>query len=321
MTATSQASETDREANMDRVCHAIVNHCPAHVLFNLATKPTLLVCNKVASDPIQAYCLAIAILMKDKELVSHYLSQGVSVWDSTEVFEMPLKVAAKLEAVEFMAQLLEDAKSSLTKSAKAKSMMHLRTVIDCTTYPGHWDIAIIVIDWWFQHFRKPQPATIVSWVTKAAIVPTTEFLHRILDHNHTPAAKVELVERLYCSYTKWSTGAMSRLVGALIDRHILDPSKFFHHRSGVVSGSLLALAVETSDIKLATGYLKLDLSPKCLRNPEGNLKHPLVRAVEKSDETMVGLLLDHDADPEPAQRWISKVPDKPDEKPAKSFLE
>jgi len=320
MTATSQASGTDREAYMDRVCDAIVNHCRANMLSSLAIKPTPIVRRRFASDPIQVYCLAIAILMKEKELVSHYLSQGVSVWDSTAIFEMPLKVAAKLEAIEFVAQLLEDAKSSLTKSNRAKSMSHLRIIINRTTRSEHWDIAIIVIDWWFRHLRKPHPATIVSWVKKAAIVPTTEFLHRILDHGHTSATKHALVELLYCHHAIQEDGGRSRLARALIDRNILDPSKYYSH-PGAVFGSLLALAVEQGDIKLATGYLKLDLSPNGLRNSEGNFEHPLVRAVVKSDETMVRLLLDHDADPQPAQRWISKVIEKPDEEPTKSFMD
>ena len=319
MTTTSQTSETDRAAYRDRVCHAIVNHLPKGRLFQLATKPTLLMCNKFASDPVEVFCLTIAILMKDKELVSHYLSQGVSVWNSTEVFDMPLTVAAKLGAVDFVAQLLKHAKSSLTKSAKAKSMMQLRYLLDFTTASGHWDVAIIIIDWWFQHLRKPVPSQIVSWVIRATSAPTTEFLHRIMDHNHTPATKRQLVECLYYSHIKSGTDAMSRLAGALIDRNLLDPSKFYLNHSATVSGSgsLLTLAVDRSDIKLATGYLKLDLSPNGLRDPEGNFEYPLIRAVEKCDEAMVRLLLDHDADPKPAQRWIVNGP----EKPATSFPE
>ena len=320
MTTTSQTSETVREAYTDRVCDAIVNHLPGGLLFKLATKPTLLICKKVASDPVEIYCLTIAILTKDKELVTHYLSQGVSVWNRTEVFEIPLKVAAQSGAIEFVAQLLENAKSSLTKSAKAKPMMHLSTIIDRTIRSGHWNVAIIVIDWWFQHLRKPPPASVVDWVIAAAGIPTTKFLHRILDYDHTPAAKARLVERLYYSHTSWGVGRMNRLARALINRNILDPSKFYSHVLAL-SSSLLALAVEKGDFQLATRYLKLGLSPNGLQNPEGNLEHPLVRAVKKRDETMVRLLLDHDADPEPAQRWISEAPDKPERMSAKYLNE
>ncbi|KAI4714890.1 hypothetical protein J4E89_000573 [Alternaria sp. Ai002NY15] len=320
MTTTSQTSETVREAYTDRVCDAIVNHLPEGLLFRLATKPTLLKCKKVASDPVENYCLTIAILMKDKELVSHYLSQGVSVWNRTEVYEIPLKVAAQYGSIEFVAQLLENAKSSLMKSAKAKPMMHLSNIIDRTIRSGHWNVAIIVIDWWFQHLRKPPPHSIVDWVIAAASAPRTEFLHRILDHDHTPAAKAKLVGGLYNYHTTWGVGRMNRFARALISRNILDPSKFYSHVLSL-SGSLLALAVEKDDFKLATKYLKLDLSPNGLRNPEGNLEYPLVRAVKRCDETMVRLLLDHDADPEPAQRWISKAFDKQDERSFHSFSE
>ncbi|KAI4628994.1 hypothetical protein J4E83_003549 [Alternaria metachromatica] len=320
MTTTSQTSEIVREAYTDRVCHAIVNHLPEGKLFKLATRPTLLMCNKAASNPVETYCLTIAILMEDKELVTHYLSQSVSVWNGTEVFEIPLKVAAQSGAIEFVAQLLENAKSSLTKSAKAKPTMHLSTIIDRTIRSGHWNVAIIVIDWWFQHLRKPLPASVEDWVIAAAGIPTTKFLHRILDYDHTPAAKARLVECLYYSQTTWGVGRMNRLARALINRNILDPSKFYSHVLAL-SGSLLALAVEKGDFQLATRYLKLGLSPNGLQNPEGNLEYPLVRAVKKRDETMVRLLLDHDADPEPAQRWISKAFDKSDEGPFKYFSE
>ena len=320
MTTTSQTSETVREAYTDRVCDAIVNHLPEGLLFKLATKPTLLMCKKVARDPVEIYCLTIAILMKDKELVTHYLSQGVSVWNRTEVFEMPLKVAAQYEAIEFVAQLLEGAKSSLMKSTKARPMMHLSAIIDGTIRSGHWDVAIIVIDWWFQHLRKPLPRSVVDWVIAATSTPRTGFLHRILDHDQTSAAKDKLVARLYSYFDTWGVGRMNRLAMALINRNILDPSKFYSHVLSL-SGSLLALAVEKGDIKLAKRYLKLKLSPNGLRNLEGNLEHPLIRAVQRCDETMVRLLLDHDADPEPAQRWISKAFDKPDERSFKPLSE
>jgi hypothetical protein len=303
MTAANQTSEAVRAEYMGRVCDAIRHHYPG--VLNLATKPTSTICDKAASDPIKSTCLAIAICMKDKQLVTHYLSHGASVWKPTAVFRSPLIFVVMLPAVDFLPQLLKHAKNDLRSTKEVKPARILYDAIYLATTSEDWETAITLIDWWYQHYRKPQPYQVAAWVGKAVRAHATKFLHRVLDQDLTAATTKLLVERLFDSDCISRTGSRDFLAEAMIDRKLLDVSQFYTNRFTFFSRSLLTLAVISADIQLAKLCLKTGMSADGLRNTDGKLENPIIAAVCKCDEAMVKLLLDHGADPTPAQSLVS----------------
>jgi len=70
MTATGQSSEIVRTAYTEQVCNAIKD-C-SHNAFRRATDHRL---KKI--DPVEAHCLVIAVSMRDKGLINHYLSRDL----------------------------------------------------------------------------------------------------------------------------------------------------------------------------------------------------------------------------------------------------
>ncbi|KAI4666091.1 uncharacterized protein J4E78_003558 [Alternaria triticimaculans] len=300
MTVTNQTSDVVRASYTQKVCDTIKYCSPT--AYTLATAPTVLTCNNVASDSLDTCCLVIATAIKDNQLVDYYLSHGVSVWSTTRAFYPPITVAAVIQSVELVSQFLEQAESGLakTKKAKAKGILAKCMAIVTTGTKG-WEVAIVLTDWWYQHLPKPEPGRILQWIYRAVESCAAEFLHHILDHGITLTMKADLVRRVY--QTHFRAEAQDLLAGALIDRGILDVSKF-HHDARDFSGSLLALAVKESNIPLARRYLDSSLGRNGLRNRKGEYEFPLIRAVEKADDDMVKLLLEYGTDPSPALCWI-----------------
>ncbi|KAI4950505.1 hypothetical protein J4E91_004388 [Alternaria rosae] len=306
MTATSQSTQTVRAAYTEKACNAIKGCCSIWSAVHLATSPYSLACTMVSNERVEAHCLVIAVWMKDLELVTHYLSHGVSIWDKPGVFLSPIAVAAQIRANDVVSQLLEHARSLLTNTAKAK----LNRALDDATWAAvasrHWDTATVLIDWWFQHCRKPQPPTIVAWVSKAISAHATDFLHELLEQNLSLATKSLLIKRLYGPEVEsWGDGAQELLIEASIGRNLMDLRGGYHRkRPRSFSGSLLALAARKCDIKIAKKCLEWGMSSNGLRSVSDRFEHPLVGAVARSDKAMVKLLLAHDADPEPAHNHI-----------------
>ena len=301
MTAT-ETRATLRSAYMRRVCNAIRDYCPA--TFKLATKPSPTTCEKIASDPVESHCLLIAIWMDDEDLVWHYLEDGVSVWEPTEAFPSPLIAAAEYSDVEVVSLLLKYAKGDLAFTTRAKPVK----ILDCAVYVAmrvqDWDTAIILIDWWYQHCRKPQPDQVVEWIRKAVRADAMEFLYQVLDQQLTAATKKRLVECLFDPCYAWGIDSLDGLARAMIARGFLDVSQSYTSKGESFSGSLLALAVKMADIKLAKRCLKMGMSANGLAIAGGELENPLATAVRIGDEAMIRLLLEHNADPIPAEHIV-----------------
>ena len=301
MTVTNRTSDVVRASYTQQACDAI-KYCSPNAYAH-ATAPTVLTCKNVANDPLDTCCLVIATAMKDNQLVDYYLSHGVSVWSTTRAFDQPIAVAAMVRSVELVSRFLEHAESGLAETNKAKAKVILaKCMTSATTGTKGWEVAIVLTDWWYRHLPRPKPETILQWIYQAVDSRAAEFLHRILDHGITLTMKADLVRRVYQTYCG---GAESQdfLAGALVDRGILDMSKFHHDARGF-SGSLLALAVKMSNIPLARRYLDSGLGRNGLRNQKGEYEWPLIRAVEKADDDMVKLLLEYGTSPYPALSWI-----------------
>jgi hypothetical protein len=242
--------------------------------------------------------------MKDKQLVTHYLSHGASVWKPTAVFRSPLIFVVMLPAVEFLPQLLKHAKNDLRSTKEVKPARILYDAIYLATTSENWETAITLIDWWYQHYRKPQPEQVATWVEEAVRAHATKFLHRVLDQDLTAATTNLLVEHLFKSGCISRTGSQEFLAEAMIDRKLLDVSQFYTYRRTLFSVSLLTLAVKSADIQLARLCLKTGMSADGLRDTDGKLENPIVAAVFEHREAMVELLLDHGANPTPAQSLV-----------------
>jgi len=313
MIVTKQTSEDVRASYTQQACDAII-HCGPNA-FNLATTPTDMTCKKVAKDPIETCCLVIAAAMKDNQLIARCLSHGVSVWSKTRAFDTPLEVAATSRSVAFMSQFLEHSESGLAKTTKFKASQILACIIFKATRSRDWDMAIVLIDWWYQHLRKPSSSHVINWVHQAVTARAVRFLHHVLDQDHTSATKAELVRDLY---SVWPGAYLDFLAGALLDRKVMDISEVHHHEIGS-SGSLLALASEKGSIPLAKRYLDAGLSPEGLRDPMGALELPLVQAMKRYNVEMVRLLLEYGANPEPAYRQLSWLWRPTNDREAKSI--
>jgi hypothetical protein len=252
--------------------------------------------------------------MKDKQLVTHYLSHGASVWKPTAVFTSPLTFAVMLPAVDFLPQLLKHAKNDLGSTNEVKPARILYGAIYLATTSEDWETAITLIDWWYQHYRKPQPYQVAAWVGKAVGAHATKFLHRVLDQDLTAATKKQLVQRLFGLDYLRRADSLDFFAEAMIDRKFLDVSRFYTDRSTFFSGSLLTLAVRNSDIRLAKLCLKMGMSADGLRDTDGKSENPIVTAVFERDEAMVKLLLYDGADPTPAQSLVFRVSHYPRKK-------
>lgn len=211
----------------------------------------------------------------------------------------------RAQAVDILSQLLKHAKSGLTKTAKTKSNKDISRITESAIIARRWDTASTLIDWWFKHCRKPPPQKIVSWAKAAVNSRAMNFLHRLLDQNLTLATKNLLVERLYSAYYHCGDARVDLLVGALIDRNILSIGGFYHpKRPGVFYGSLLQLAAQKGNTRIAKRCLESGVSSNGSRNDYGRIEYPIVTAVARRDKAMVKLLLAHDADPGPAHDHI-----------------
>ena len=306
MTATSQSAETVRAAYTEKACNAIKDCCSDWSAVHLATSPSSFARATVSNERVEAHCLVIAVWMKDLELVTYCLSAGVSIWDKSGVFFAPIVVAAKIEANHVISQLLQHAKSLLTNTAKAKLNRALDDATWIAVASRRWGTAIMLIDWWFQHCRKPQPSTIVAWANKVVSAHATDFLHRLLDRKLSLATRKLLIKRLYGpELYPGGTHNQDLDIEASIGRNLMDlRGAYILGRPGIFSGSLLALAVRNGDISTTKRCLEWGMSSNGLRSYTGRFEHPLVNAVARSDKIMVKLLLAHDADPEPAHDHI-----------------
>ncbi|KAI4919510.1 hypothetical protein J4E90_001645 [Alternaria incomplexa] len=191
-------------------------------------------------------------------------------------------------------------------TAKTKLNKALDEVTWAAVASWHWDTAIVLIDWWFQHCRKPQPPTIVAWANQAVGAQATDFLHRLLDHKLSLATRNLLIKRLY-GPNLYPSGIDNQdsFIEASIGRNLMDlRGAYICGRPGEFSASLLALAARKGDIKIAKKCLEWGMSSNGLRSYTDRFEHPLVNAVARSDKAMVKLLLAHDADPEPAHDHI-----------------
>ncbi|KAF9690996.1 hypothetical protein EKO04_011211 [Ascochyta lentis] len=258
---------------------------------NLAIAPTQLKTKNHLADAVDVTSLTIAILSKDKILVSRLLKRKVNPWGRTYLFGHLLRVAAEqndVQSIRRLAKTLSENASGLTK--KHQSAV-IGEAINAAAQRGHWSVAALLLEWHESniclYFRKPCEGLIKL----AAAAADGVALLRAVSYHYLYQYKQSLLLGLLENSTPKAV-----LRHCIEDKGVMD---WLHvRRSGSDKArSLLDLAVRENNLPLVKAIVRVQA-----QNPNASLYSTMSaafrKAVLRNNEAMVRFFLEQGVDPE-----------------------